>query len=97
MMLEYEEIIQEKYSLQTASAFTTLLRELANVTLIHPYYKWQLITIDADENKYCDCAIAGQAVYIVTEDRHFDILKNIPFPKLTAIGIDAFCDLLGSI
>ena len=97
ILLEYEEIIQQKYSVQTATAFAAMLRELPNVTLIHPYYKWQLITADADDNKYCDCAIAGQAAYIVTEDRHFDTLKNIPFPKLTVIGIDAFCELLGNI
>lgn len=97
MMLEYEEIIQQKYSVQTASAFAILLRELPNVTLIHPYYKWQLIAADADDNKYCDCAIAGQAAYIVTEDRHFHALKNISFPKLSVIGIDAFCELLENI
>jgi uncharacterized protein len=49
-----------------------------------------LIVPDEDDNKYCDCAIAGQADYIVTEDKHFDVLKNIPFPSLEVISIDEF-------
>ncbi len=73
IMLEYEEIIQRKYNVTTANALIALLHELPNVDYVQPYYKWQLITADEDDNKYCDCAIAGKAIYIVTEDRHFDV------------------------
>jgi len=61
------------------------------------YYKWRLIEVDPDDNKYCDCAIAGKADYIVTEDKHFDVLKNIPFPKLTAVSIDSFTAMLPAL
>jgi putative PIN family toxin of toxin-antitoxin system len=97
ILLEYEEVIQQKYSIATAQTFITLLNELPNVHYLHTYYQWQLITKDPDDNKYCDCAIAGQAACIVTEDRHFDVLKNIPFPPLTVIGIDHFLEILQSI
>jgi len=97
ILLEYEEVIQQKYSIATAKNFITLLNELPNVHYFHTYYQWQLITKDPDDDKYCDCAIAGQAEYIVTEDRHFDILKNIPFPSLTVIGIDYFLELLQTV
>lgn len=90
IILEYEEIIQDKYGITTANAFIALLRELPNVHYIIPYYKWQLIDTDPDDNKYCDCAIAGSADYLVTEDKHFAVLKNIPFPKLTTVNIDSF-------
>jgi predicted nucleic acid-binding protein len=56
-----------------------------------------LIGRDADDNKYCDCAIAGQAHYLVTEDRHFDVLAKIPFPKLTTVGISDFLGIVQSI
>jgi uncharacterized protein len=97
IMLEYEEIIQQKYSIATAHALITLLSELSNVHYIHASYQWQLIEADTDDNKYCDCAIAGQAAYIVTEDRHFDVLQNIPFPSLTAIGIERFLKIVQQI
>jgi predicted nucleic acid-binding protein len=65
-----------------------------NVHYIDPYYKWLLIDADPDDNKYCDCAIAGKAIYIVTEDKHFNVLKNISFPQISTTGIDAFLKLI---
>jgi putative PIN family toxin of toxin-antitoxin system len=97
ILLEYEEVLQQKYSLATAQTFVTLLNELPNVHHALPHYKWQLISTDPDDNKYCDCAIAGKALYIVTEDKHFDSLKNISFPSLTVIGIDHFLQILQSM
>ena len=35
-----------------------------------------------------DCAIAGNANYIVSEDRHFDVLKEIDFPKVVVVSLD---------
>ena len=97
IMLEYEEVVQRKYSLATAQTFITLLSELPNVRFVNPSYKWQLITADPDDNKYCDCAITGQALYLVTEDRHFNVLKDIFFPSLTAISIDQFLEVVKSL
>ena len=97
IILEYEEIIQDKYGVATAHALITLLTELANVHNTRPHYQWQLIRADVDDNKYCDCAIAGQADYIITEDKHFDILQKIPFPSLTAITIDRFLEIIRTI
>lgn len=90
IILEYEEIIQRKYGIPTANAFISLLEELPNVHIVNPYYKWLLIDRDPDDNKYCDCAIAGKAMFIVTGDKHFNALKNISFPKLSTIDIDEF-------
>ncbi|MDB5031465.1 putative toxin-antitoxin system toxin component, PIN family [Mucilaginibacter sp.] len=96
ILLEYEEIVQRKYSITTAQTFITLLNELPNVFYMRTHYQWKLIIMDPDDNKYCDCAIAGQATYIVTEDKHFDILKDIPFPSVTTITIDQFLKILQS-
>jgi hypothetical protein len=43
IVMEYEEIISQKYSKATANAFISLLSELPNVKLVNPFYKWQLI------------------------------------------------------
>jgi len=94
IMLEYEEIIQRKYNVATARALMTLLTELPNVHHIQQQYRWQLIETDKDDNKYCDCAVAGQAEYLVTEDKHFEGLKTIAFPSINAIGIDRFLEII---
>lgn len=54
------------------------------------YYHFRLIEADADDNKFVDCAVAANAEYIVTNDAHFDILKQIDWPKLTVIAIKEF-------
>jgi predicted nucleic acid-binding protein len=94
ILLEYEEIIQQKYGVPTANALIYLLKELPNVHHFAPYYKWKLIEADPDDNKYTDCAIAGQADYLVTEDRHYSMLRHIPFPKVPTISIEDFTQLI---
>ena len=96
ILLEYEEIIQLKYGLRTAGSFITLLKELPNVHFINTYYKWLLIDPDPEDNKYVDCAIAAEAYYLVTKDRHFSILSTIPFPKLPVLSIDRFMEMLST-
>ena len=55
---------------------------------ITPYYHFNLITADFDDNKFVDCAVAGNAKFIVTEDHHYDILQKIDFPKVEIIKLD---------
>ena len=43
-----------------------------------------------DDNKFVDCAIIANAKYIVTQDHHFDVLKNIEFPKVDVVNIQTF-------
>ena len=49
---------------------------------------------DMDDNKFVDCAINSGAMFIVTEDHHFNVLKQIQFPHVDCIGIDAFIEVL---
>ncbi len=41
-------------------------------------------------NKFVDCAIASQANFIITHDRHFNILKTIEFPSVKCLTIAEF-------
>ena len=74
-----------------------MLLNLENLIKIDVYYEWKLIEKDADDNKFADAAIAGGADYIVTNDRHFDTLNKLEFPKLKVINMDEFIILLQSI
>ena len=49
---------------------------------INTFYKFNLIAADPDDNKFIDCAVAAQAKYIVTEDRHYDELREVEFPQV---------------
>ncbi len=89
---EYVEIISQKTKPIIADNIGGLLTQLSNVEKTEVSYRWNLIIEDVDDNKFVDCAIAAQADYIVTNDKHFNILKDIDFPKTNVISADEFLD-----
>ncbi len=91
---EYTEIIGQKTTEQIAGNVTELILSLENVEKTEVYYKWQLIEKDRDDNKFVDCAIAGNVKYIVTNDKHFNILSKIDFPKVDVVRADDFLEEL---
>lgn len=96
ILLEYQEIITVKYGEKTALLFLELFNELSNIHFINPSYHWDIIESDKDDNKFVDCAIAGYADFIVTEDHHFDILQKISFPAISVINTSKFLDIINS-
>lgn len=91
---EYAEVIARNIGLNVARYVVYTILERKNTRHITPYYRWNLITQDPDDNKFVDCAITANAKFIVTEDRHFEVLKSIDFPKIEVIGIDDFLKTL---
>ena len=73
-----------------------LLLESQFVELINPYFNLRLITDDHDDDKFVDCAFAANATFIVSDDKHYDVLKEIDFPKLLVLKLKEFIGLLQS-
>jgi len=90
LLLEYEEIISSRYSEEVAKDVIRTLLLLENVTLVTPFFKWGLINEDRDDNKFVDCYLISNSDVLVTNDKHFDVLKEIDFPKVNIIKIDVF-------
>ena len=87
---EYQEILSYYYSNAMAKYVVDAILNASHAKPITVYYKWQLITVDYDDNKFTDCAVSANAEYIVTNDKHFNVLKSIDFPKINVIDINAF-------
>ena len=94
ILVEYEEILQRLTDANTAKDVIELIINNPYTRFITPYYHFNLITADLDDNKFVDCAISANAKYIVTEDRHFDVLKRCDFPKVDIIKLEAFLSTL---
>jgi len=90
MLQEYEELMLRFYSHEITSLTVEILLKSPNIIQTIPYYKWNLISVDPDDNKFVDCALNAGADYIVTNDKHFNALKNVDFPKMSVINIDTF-------
>ena len=87
---EYYEVIARNLNQRLADAVVYTILTRKNIRKIDPRYHFNLITVDEDDNKFVDCAIAASAEYIVTEDNHFNRLKSLPYPKLKIMTLDEF-------
>ena len=94
---EYEEKIEEHWSLDVARDVVRTLIKLSSVHLIATYFRLQLIINDAADNKFSDCAFAADVDFIITNDKHFDILKTIGFPKINTLRLEKFESYLNEI
>ena len=48
---------------------------------------------DKDDNKFVDCAIAANAI-LVTEDAHFNVLREVRFPQVELLNLQDFQERL---
>ena len=87
---EYEEIIAQKTTQEIANNIVEAIARLHTTVYQENYIHFNLIQQDVDDNKFVDCAIAADAEYIVTNDHHYDILKQIDWPKVLVIDIEDF-------
>lgn len=97
ILFEYEEKLRQFYDKEISDAIIVAFNLLPNIRKIEPDFHLLLIRDDADDNKFVDCAFAANANGIVTNDKHFRILRNTPFPKINVINIDQFMELLVQI
>lgn len=90
----YIEILEQKTNSFIANNIAELLLTLSNVEKVDIYFEWKLITSDFDNNKYVDACVCTNSDYIVTNDQHFNILKQIDFPKVNILSIDEFLSVI---
>lgn len=94
---EYSEVLARNISPLISEFIVSAIINRRNVKKIYPSFAFHLIEADPDDNKFVDCAIIANAKYIVTQDHHFDVLKNIDFPKVDVVNIQTFLNDLKKI
>ncbi len=94
ILWEYQEIIGQKTTPQIAENVINYLIQSRYVERIKTYYHFELITGDHDDNKFVDCAIAANATYIVSDDKHYKPLGLIGYPSLFVIKLLEFVEML---
>ena len=91
---EYAEIIERKTNAQFSSLAIEVIINNPNTLFINTFYNFNLIQQDPDDNKFVDCAVAAGAKFIVSNDHHYDILKDIVFPRIEVIPIEKMMKFL---
>ena len=96
ILLEYEEKVEEKTNQYVAFNVISLINEALNTLHVEIYFNWNLLTVDPDDNKFFDAAVAGSADYLVSNDAHFNETKSINFPIINIITGEQFLQILNS-
>lgn len=89
MLLEYAEIIDRHMGPEASESVLGAIENLSNVERVTNYYRFRLLKDEADD-KFVDCAVATNASFIVSHDKHFRALEKIEFPKVRVIDTEAF-------
>ncbi len=93
ILLEYEEIITALSGRGRWQAIEIFLHSISrlhdSVLYVEPQFRFRVITADPDDNKFMDCAIAAEADFILTFDRHFNAIHGSGY-RPNPIGPDEF-------
>jgi len=98
ILYEYQEKVMDCFHDELlANLLINTLLNCPSVKRVEVFFRYNLIQADKDDNKFVDCALASNATYIVTEDKHFNELQEITFPKVNVINLANFIQLLKQI
>lgn len=98
ILLEYREILERRFQdAQFAEYVIELILSLPNVERVTPFYRFNLITADPDDNKFVDCAVTAGATYIVSNDHHFEELKHYQFPQVDVRTLTEFLNIVRTL
>jgi uncharacterized protein len=94
IVFEYTEILAKKTTQEIANNIKVFLTNHPHVKSTDIYYNFNLITEDEDDNKFVDCVIASNAIFLVSNDRHFQVLKKIEFPVVNVLSLNEFTKMV---
>ena len=91
---EYEEILSQKINSEVAKNVVETIARLHTTVYQEIFVHFGLIKDDEDDNKFADCVVASGAEFIVTNDKHYNILRRTPWPDIKVTNIKEFIKLL---
>ena len=94
ILYEYEEIVSQKTTPYFADLIINTILNKPNIARISPTWRFDIIKSDPDDNKFVDCPVCGGAECIVSNDKHFNILKETYFPYTDLYTLQEFCNML---
>jgi len=74
--------LTEFYGFTLANAVLSELLNLENVRRVSPAFFWQMIHQDHDDDKFIDAYVAGNALYLISEDNHYKDIFTVDFPPI---------------
>lgn len=92
ILFEYQEILASKTSSEVAENVINFITVSPHTLKVDIFFNFGLITSDPSDNKFVDCAIAANADCIVSNDKHFQVLRTTEFPQINIFTLREFED-----
>jgi len=93
ILMEYEEVIRRHAGADAWVIVARMIEIIAqlrqSIIFTSPTFRFRNITGDPDDDAFADCAIVANAEWIITEDRHFDVMRGAGY-KPQPITPEAF-------
>lgn len=96
VLAEYAEVMTRHMGSEFCDRTLEAIINATNTRFISPTYRFNLLR-DPDDNKFVDCAIAANAVCIVSHDNDFRPLQVVEFPRVAVVNTVEFKKLLFTI
>ncbi len=90
IMFEYQEILSRKTNTKVAENVVNFITVSPFTEKVDIYFNFELILADSSDNKFVDCVIASNAFCLVSNDKHFQVLNTVEFPKVTVLTLPEF-------
>ncbi|RYE89936.1 MAG: putative toxin-antitoxin system toxin component, PIN family [Cytophagaceae bacterium] len=94
ILLEYEEVLSERNGPLVSTSILTVLLTRSNVRRQRISFDFRLVEQDPDDDKFVNAYIAGQADYLVPDDRHFRVVLASRFPTVRVVSTADFMELI---
>ena len=97
ILSEYMEILEQKTNAWFAEVIVNAIVNNENTIRVSPAFFFNLIHSDPDDNKFVDCAVSGNAEFIVSNDSHFRVLNDIEWPKIQLVTIQDYVKEINNV
>lgn len=96
IILEYSEVIANHTDKSVAETVIAFILNNPATIKIDDYVRWNIITSDPDDNKFVDCAIWANALFLVSDDKHLRLLKKKKPPLVDLKTLQEYHEYLNS-
>jgi len=90
ILFEYREVLERKTNAEVAENVVNFIAVNPFTEKTDIYFNFGLVSQDEDDNKFVDCAISANAICLVSNDNHFQVLKMIIFPQVNVLTLSEF-------
>lgn len=92
IVFEYVEVLNRlSIPIRKIKELTGLFKERANIEFLVNTEKMEIIEDDPQDNKFIECAVAANAQYIISGDKHLRALKS--FGNIKILSPSEFLEL----